>query len=72
MEEFDLRKYMEDNVLLREDREVEMWDNMDEEERLYTLLSYIKDPDEAEALVDKSFYDLPDAIAAVIFEIKDN
>ena len=63
---------MEDNVLLREDREVEMWDNMDEEERLYTLLSYIKDPDEAEALVDKSFHDLPDAVAAVIFEIKDN
>ena len=55
MEEFDLRKYLAENTLLREDRDVEMWDNMGEEERLYTLLSYVKDPDEAEELVDKSY-----------------
>ena len=72
MEDFDLRKYLADNVLLREDRDVEMWDNMGEEERLYTLLSVVEDPDEAEDLVDKSFYELPDAVAATVFENKDS
>ena len=70
MEEFDLRKYLAENILLREDRDVEMWDNMGEEERLYTLLSYVKDPDEAEELVDKSFYELPDEVGAAMFENK--
>ena len=72
MKDFDLRKYLADNVLLREDRDVEMWDNMGEEERLYTLLSVVEDPDEAEDLVDKSFYELPDAVAATVFENKDS
>ena len=72
MEDFNLRKYLADNVLLKEDRDVEMWDNMGEEERLYTLLSVVEDPDEAEDLVDKSFYELPDAVAATVFENKDS
>ena len=57
MEDFDLREYLANNVLLKEDRDVEMWDNMDEEERLYTLLNVVEDPDKAEDLVDKSFYE---------------
>ena len=72
MEEFNLREYLADNVLLKEDRDVEMWDNMDEEERLYTLLKVVEDPDKAEDLVDKSFYELPDEVGATIFESKDS
>lgn len=72
MEEFDLRKYLADNTLLREDGEDRFykteWDNMSEEERLYTLLAYVKDPDEAEELVNKSFHELPDEIEAALFE----
>ena len=70
MKDFDLRKYLAKNPLLKEHSEVEMWDNMGEEERLYTLLSYVKDPDEAEELVDKSFYELPDEVGAAMFENK--
>lgn len=72
MEEFDLREYLSNNILLKEDRDVEMWDNMDEEERLYTLLKVVEDPDKAEDLVDKSFYELPDEVGATIFESKDS
>jgi hypothetical protein len=64
MDNFDLRKYLAENRLLKEHSEVEMWDNMGEEERLYTLLSYIDDPDEAESYVDSSFDELPDPVAA--------
>ena len=72
MEEFDLREYLSNNILLKEDRDVEMWDNMDEEERLYTLLKVVEDPDKAEDLVDKSFYELPDEVGATIFESEDS
>lgn len=72
MEDFDLREYLANNVLLKEDRDVEMWDNMDEEERLYTLLKVVVDPDKAEDLVDKSFYELPDEVGASIFESEDS
>lgn len=70
MEEFDLRKYLSNNILLKEDRDVELWDNMSEEERLYTLLNFVEDPDEAEELVDKSFYELPSNVSATIFQDK--
>ena len=72
MEDFNLREYLANNVLLKEDRDVEMWDNMGEEERLYTLLNVVEDPDRAEDLVDKSFYELPDEVAATVFESKDS
>ena len=68
MKDFDLRKYLVDNALLKEHSEVEMWDNMGEEERLYTLLSYIDDPDEAESYVDASFHELPNSVSARLSE----
>ena len=61
MENFDLRKYLSDNALLKEHSEVENWDNMGEEERLYTLLKYIDDPDKAESYVDASSESLYEA-----------
>jgi len=64
MKDFNLRKYLADNALLKEHSEVENWDNMGEEERLYTLLSYIDDPDEAESYVDASFHELPNTVSA--------
>ncbi len=71
MKEFDLRKYLADNALLKEHSEVENWDNMGEEERLYTLLSYIDDPDEAESYVDASFHELPNTVSARLSEVFD-
>jgi hypothetical protein len=71
MKDFDLRKYLADNALLKEHSEVENWDNMGEEERLYTLLSYIDDPDEAESYVDASFHELPNTVSARLSEVFD-
>jgi len=71
MENFDLRKYLADNALLKEHSEVENWDNMGEEERLYTLLKYIDDPDEAESYVDASFHELPNTVSAQLSEVFD-
>jgi len=62
MEDFDLRKYLNDNVLLKEDSEIERWNNMGKEERLYTLFKYIDDPDEAESYVDASYSRLPSKV----------
>ena len=62
MKDFDLRKYLTKNPLLKEYSEVEIWDNMDPEERLYTLLKYIDDPDEAESYVDASYNKLPSKV----------
>ena len=64
MKDFDLRKYLSKNPLLKEHSEVEMWDNMSEEERLYSLLDVVSDPEEAESYVDLSFHDLPDHVEA--------
>ena len=62
MKDFDLRKYLSKNPLLKEHSEEEMWNNMDEEERLYTLFKYIDDPDEAESYVDASYSRLPSGV----------
>ena len=72
MEEFDLRKYIAENVLLREDPDAEKWEEMDEDERREALLNVVNDPDEAEELINKSFYSLPDEIEATIFENQDD
>ena len=66
MKDFDLRKYLTKNPLLKEYSEVEIWDNMDPEERLYSLLDFVNDPEEAESYVDLSFHDLPDHVEAHI------
>ena len=68
MKDFDLRKYLNDNALLKEDQRSETWSNMGEKEREEMLHANIEDPDEADSYVDASFHELPNSVATQLSE----
>ena len=78
MNNFDLKKYLAEGKLLKEDFSItgesksEKWDSLSDEDRETALLSAIGDPDNAQEYIDFKYEDLPSEVTSnMIFEDED-
>ena len=62
MKDFNLKKYLAEGRLLKENKTVtaDMWAIMSDDQKMDALLTVFKDPDDAEIHVDKQWDDLPE------------